>query len=1696
MTFVSYAQNFEDIILNRALKGVEKGFYIDVGANDPVADSVTKAFYDAGWRGINIEPVSEWFEKLEQDRPDDKNLQLAAGEKKGKVSFYEVLGTGLSTMDKSIADGHAKEHGFEVKEYKVPVVSLSSICKQYVNSDIHFLKIDVEGSETKVLKGLNLKEFRPWIILVESTLPLSQVENYEEWEELLLNAHYEYCYFDGLNRFYIADEHHEIKTELNAPPNVFDDFIFSGKGSSGLHLTIGHLQKTLEESDEQRQSLASSLQQAEQQHQDLTSQLQSLQTEAAQREQVLQHKETREKELLLSLLEKETKQQESNALIADYKQQMEQLHRSLSDSDEQRQSLASSLQQAEQQHQDLTSQLQSLQTEAAQREQVLQHKETREKELKESNHHWRLESERLSKELVESSEQIEGLNQSSHHWWLESERLSKELNTIYHSKSWVITWPLRKLSQFVQWFFFLPIRFTLWIIRLPKRIARWVLVKAMVRSLKYPKLKNRMRMWLKKYPRLYSKLCQLAVARKIIPAPLKTSDSLVSPLLSRSVDVVYSQGTENLYVEPLPLGKRNVFIYVDHTVSCPTNTGVQRVTRGVASSLRSLGEKVYFVKWDPVAEQCVFINMQEREHFAKWNGPDISSDDRKIYTNEKSIPVALQPKGENHWMIVPEVTHITNHPNPVTLELLHWGHCSGLKMAFVFYDAIPLRREDLQDMRPKHEEYMQHLLLADVIWPISFHSGNDLISFFAASERASNKTMPEITPVPLSGESYHCARVLESDDGDALILSVGSIDQRKNQVALIKAFEAYRKRNPDSKWRLTLVGNLHPLVAEEVNRAQSADKNILHLGHISDEELDMLYRSSSFTVFPSVEEGFGLPILESLWYGKPCVCANFGSMGEVAEGGGCFTIDTRNQSKLDDAIAMLIDDNELRESLAKQAVLRPIISWTDYGAVLQDRFDNEVCSNTKLEYVYYWMDATLDFSGNTGIQRVARQLARGIISEGMALIPVKWNESGSRFCPVSQEELFHFGKWNGPSVDSWHTWREPKASRNRDWFFMPDLPLNRSTDERRHLLEYVRNNGLRCAAIFYDAIPWKMRDIYPEHFANALREYMLELGEYDLVLPISNYCREDLLNFLGNTLPRTVGVDERIKAAVLPGEFPESSRVTKVFPSEVNDSITILSVGTVEPRKNHEILLRAFDSFAKKTGKSIHLIIAGGGHSIEPDLATRVRYFVENHPNVTWEESPDDKRIQELYQMCDFTVYPSMEEGFGLPILESLWYAKPCICADFGSMREVAEDGGCLMVDVRNVDTLEGAIQRLTEDIPFRDSLANEAINRSFKSWHGYASEVLYRMDEVMPNQVSTVTITKDEIESRVKAMHLLIRPKLSICISTYNRADWLAVSLKNWAGLYPKALQDVELLVCDNASTDHTLDVVKPYMSRSDFSYHCNEHNVGMLGNLRKTANHCRGEYVWILGDDDLLMPGSIERVMGTLQSHQDISLVYLNYSFTRIEDARTVSDFDDFFNGATPIVPAELDLEGQIKDICARNENFFTAIYTLVFRRDHAIRAYSQDTSGRPFSTMLTCIPTTYYVLNNMMDEFGVWIGEPQLVVNMNVSWMKYAPLWILERIPEVYDLAEDRGVSADQMDCWRLHTLPGVVHYFKEIFEKDPLNNADYFKADRVLRRFKHLPGFSKIEPELRDVYETAYSKGHTAALKPVSVVFPQN
>ncbi len=223
-TFVSYAQNFEDVILKRVLADVDHGVYVDVGAQHPIHDSVTRAFYERGWRGVNIEPVDEWYGLLCIDRPEDANLQVVVGASPGEKTFYRVPDTGLSTMDAQVADLHLA-NGKEVVESLMPMRTLTDIMAQCSIDRLHFLKIDVEGAEGEVLRGLDLSMVRPWIIVIESTLPNTQADVSHEWSHMIIDAGYSEVYFDGLNRFYLAKEHAELAERFAAPPNCFDDFV-------------------------------------------------------------------------------------------------------------------------------------------------------------------------------------------------------------------------------------------------------------------------------------------------------------------------------------------------------------------------------------------------------------------------------------------------------------------------------------------------------------------------------------------------------------------------------------------------------------------------------------------------------------------------------------------------------------------------------------------------------------------------------------------------------------------------------------------------------------------------------------------------------------------------------------------------------------------------------------------------------------------------------------------------------------------------------------------------------------------------------------------------------------------------------------------------------------------------------------------------------------------------------------------------------------------------------------------------------------------------------------------------------------------------------------------------------------------------------------------------------------------------------
>lgn len=220
---LSYAQHFEDVYLMRCFRERKDGFYIDVGAGHPVIDNVSFAFYLKGWHGITVEPNPALARLSRALRPRDTGAETLVGAVPGKAKFYLVDDFhGLSTTIGENARAAAENYGKKSNELELPVTTLAELCRKHAPKSIEFLKVDVEGAEKDVLEGADWKAYRPRVVVIEATMPASPEPNWGGWEPFLLSQKYRFVFFDGLNRYYVAEEEAALAAHFEAPVNPFD----------------------------------------------------------------------------------------------------------------------------------------------------------------------------------------------------------------------------------------------------------------------------------------------------------------------------------------------------------------------------------------------------------------------------------------------------------------------------------------------------------------------------------------------------------------------------------------------------------------------------------------------------------------------------------------------------------------------------------------------------------------------------------------------------------------------------------------------------------------------------------------------------------------------------------------------------------------------------------------------------------------------------------------------------------------------------------------------------------------------------------------------------------------------------------------------------------------------------------------------------------------------------------------------------------------------------------------------------------------------------------------------------------------------------------------------------------------------------------------------------------------------------------
>ncbi len=395
---------------------------------------------------------------------------------------------------------------------------------------------------------------------------------------------------------------------------------------------------------------------------------------------------------------------------------------------------------------------------------------------------------------------------------------------------------------------------------------------------------------------------------------------------------------------------------------------------------------------------------------------------------------------------------------------------------------------------------------------------------------------------------------------------------------------------------------------------------------------------------------------------------------------------------------------------------------------------------------------TLD---NTGIQRVTRCLCRALELDYPAATCVSWNESLEALTPLDTAQAQRMAAYYGPQDTDPRTdvsvappWishlpvprtyrrkiREAWRRRNAHFKFRKGayliIPEWVTGEQMWALIKFSKKKGLRTIAVFHDAIAIDYPDLVSSKYRQYHLDYLLAMTHCDLVLANSLDSFHRFQRFVAENPAGKPLVDY----VELAGEIPGTARNTTTLPMEIDRPIRALCVGSLDPRKNHRRLIEAFERiWEMHPDLPLELILVGGQYDATSDLSRWVEAKVHEHKRLIWMGRVSDDVLAGQYAGCHFTCFPSLVEGFGIPLLESLWKGRPCVCANEGVVGDLAQMGGCATCDVKASASIQAAIERLLFEKGYYQDLCEQATARPIKSWRTYGREFVEKLESQLP---------------------------------------------------------------------------------------------------------------------------------------------------------------------------------------------------------------------------------------------------------------------------------------------------------------------------------------------------------------------------
>jgi glycosyltransferase involved in cell wall biosynthesis len=747
-----------------------------------------------------------------------------------------------------------------------------------------------------------------------------------------------------------------------------------------------------------------------------------------------------------------------------------------------------------------------------------------------------------------------------------------------------------------------------------------------------------------------------------------------------------------------------IFIYLtEFDLSINNPTGIHKSIKAIVMSLKKYGLNLVFVTNDYKSGEAFNLKIVE----------DPFPMGEKNNSKQKEVTSDVFDNLFGQTILVLGIPYLGTDSIFITTVLRTIIKKYRMNSYAIIYDNIPIDIPEYSSKSNQHLEYLQLLSEMTHLFAISNKTKLSFKSSFEILEKQIPKIETIRLPLLKEARSSEVGIKVKSISNLNYYLLVGSFESRKNWNVVFEMIRKYRGSN-----YFILVGNADESHLRQIENFEFESK-LKYVGYVNETELDLLYQNCETIIYPSNNEGLGLPIFEAFEKGKMPIIAMTSVNLEFWSEKGVILVD--NYLNSDGWLKSLLEYEQLSKN-KNEEIAQNLSSHTDpkleedFTKNLLHLINQNALSVNKNINCLYFVDYIRFYDGNSGIQKVIRSLGKALLELGVCITPIGYDQSEETFIKLSESELINLSNFDGPEVNKWYL----PTNLNLELYnicIIPELTTYSSQNNfLSDVLKKLSTFKIKTIAIAYDLLPVKMSpEIYSLEAAHKHESYVLDLLESDHISCISEITFKDMLNLYAKS-GRHVIKGQKISVNTLP-VLNSSGQENSMDKDSIGHKVVY--VATFEQRKNHKRLINAFKKFHRKF-PNYELILVG--KESDPELFKSVLKLSEEFEWLKIRRNLNQQALNDLYLEAKFAVYVSLGEGFGLPIAEAFSYGLPILSGfeeDIGSLARLPNVSS---IDVRNEQEIYEGLVRMAGEIEFEEKYFDNVIT---KNWINYARQLL-----------------------------------------------------------------------------------------------------------------------------------------------------------------------------------------------------------------------------------------------------------------------------------------------------------------------------------------------------------------------------------